>query len=668
MRRTILLVVATLVAAGLLSSPAAGADSSLRGRVVDEAGRPLTDVRVDVWLKTYSGDFDALSPLHTNADGQFYLWTGNVGDEELRLGFTDEAGHGLMEFYDDAADLASATDVRVGVGDVDLGDVQLAPASHITGRLTGEHGRGLLSGVVYAYAGGPGDWDLVGRGETDGEGRYDVGGLPAGAYRLKFADFSGERFDEVYKDVATLDQGTDVLVGVDETVTGIDAVLDTQSSIVGRVTDASGAPAPGISVLAYAWTDGAWQRVPTSRGSSGQNGWYEVYNLSAGPHRLEFRDESHDLWLPGFYPDAPDLASATTIDVPAATRHVVADARLTRAARVTGTVSDPAGDAVSTDVTAYRWVDDAWVAAATDQTDYAGHYDLRGLTAGSYVVGFEGGEGMIDQYYPNASSPQAAVPVVLADEELREGIDAQLAEAPFTAVTAPALKLYGDPTQPDNNAEIEATWATWNLWPESRSWQWFRDGVPVPGDGNRYDLEPADLGSVITVQETAWSTFGQQSVAESAPLTVPGSRSTPTPSPNPTPTTTPSLTPTPTPVPTPTPTPTPTVAPTPTPTETAALAPVVRPRLVGRQRVGDTLRVSRGTWPVDQISWRFRWYADGDRVRGAHERTLRIRPGLVRARLTVRVVARADDHLPWRGRLSLDRSSRWPAPGKRPVD
>lgn len=665
MRRTILLVVATLVAAGLLSSPAAAAEASVRGRVVDSAGQPLAGVRVTPWYELSPGSFTELSSYYTNAEGWF-----RVGDDltnsTVRLRFVDEDGRGLTEFYDNATDLASATDIDVATTDVVLGDIELPPASHITGRLTGEDGTGLLSGQVYAYAGEPGDWDLVGRGETDGEGRYDVGGLPAGAYRLKFADFSGERFDEVYEDVATLDEGTDVLVGVDETVTGIDAVLDTQSSIVGRVTDGSGAPTPGISVLAYAWTDGAWQRVPTGRASSGQNGWYEVYNLAAGPHRLEFRDDSHDLWLPGFYPDAPDLASATTIDVPAATRHVVADARLTRAARVMGTVSDPAGDAVSTDVTAYRWVDDAWVAAATDQTDYAGLYDLRGLTAGSYVVGFEGGEGMIDQYYPSASSPQAAVPVVLADEELREGIDAQLAEAPFAAVTTPALNLYGDPTQPSNNAEVEATWATWNLWPESRSWQWFRDGVPVPGDGDRYDLEPADLGSVITVQETAWSTFGQQSVAESAPLTVPGSRSTPTPSPSPTPTTTPSVTPSPTPVSTPTPTPT--AAPTPTPTETAALAPIVRPRLVGRQRVGDTLRVSRGTWPVDQISWRFRWYADGDRVRGAHERTLRIRPGLVRARLTVRVVARADDHLPWRGRLSLDRSSRWPAPGKRPVD
>ena len=61
--------------------------------------------------------------------------------------------------------------------------------------------------------------------------------------------------------------------------------------------------------------------------------------------------------------------------------------------------------------------------------------------------------------------------------------------------------------------------------------------------------------------------------------------------------------------------------------------------------------MTRGDWPVTGLSWDFRWYADGHRIRGADRRALRIPPRLVGARLSVRVVVRADDLPPWRRRL-----------------
>ena len=225
--------------------------------------------------------------------------------------------------------------------------------------------------------------------------------------------------------------------------------------------------------------------------------------------------------------------------------------------------------------------------------------------------------------------------LTLESDELRDGFDAQLAETPLALVTAPTLKLYGDPTAPGSSS-IGLTWATWNLHPAQRTTTWLRDGVEVPGDGTTYFLGAADRGHTISVREDVVSTFGQRASVDTAGMRI---AAAPAPSPTPTPT------PSPTPVPVTTPTP------TPTPTSTAVLAPEVAPRLRGELHPGGVVRVTRGDWPVEGLSWGYRWYADGDRIRGEHRRRLELRPRLVGARLSVRVVVRAEDLAPWRGRL-----------------
>ena len=102
-----------------------------------------------------------------------------------------------------------------------------------------------------------------------------------------------------------------------------------------------------------------------------------------------------------------------------------------------------------------------------------------------------------------------------------------------------------------------------------------------------------------------------------------------------------------------------------TSTPPPALEPTARPRLGGRQRAGATLRVRRGTWPVTGLDWRYRWYADGHRLRGARHRALEVTPRLARSRLSVRVAVSREGYQPWRARLRVERSAR---SGKLPVD
>ena len=64
------------------------------------------------------------------------------------------------------------------------------------------------------------------------------------------------------------------------------------------------------------------------------------------------------------------------------------------------------------------------------------------------------------------------------------------------------------------------------------------------------------------------------------------------------------------------------------------------PDLTGRPRVAHTLRVSPGAWSPRPDRVRYRWYAGGDRIRGASSRTFRLPARLFRSRIKVTVTGR----------------------------
>lgn len=86
-----------------------------------------------------------------------------------------------------------------------------------------------------------------------------------------------------------------------------------------------------------------------------------------------------------------------------------------------------------------------------------------------------------------------------------------------------------------------------------------------------------------------------------------------------------------------------------------------RPALAGRARVARTLHVSAGSWSPrpDRVS--YRWFADGERIRRATSRTLRLRARFVKSRIAVTVTARRPGYEP---RTSTLRTGTRVAPGR----
>ena len=100
----------------------------------------------------------------------------------------------------------------------------------------------------------------VTRSATSGaDGRYRVGGLPAGDVVVRFHDPAKSRLSTWWPAALYLGTASTIVVLTGQEQTGIDAVLDRSSSIAGTITGVDGAPVQGVRVSAsgYPWSPGS---------------------------------------------------------------------------------------------------------------------------------------------------------------------------------------------------------------------------------------------------------------------------------------------------------------------------------------------------------------------------------------------------------------------------
>ena len=158
---------------------------------------------------------------------------------------------------------------------------------------------------------------------SDGEGRFQIEGLPAGSLNLeaqKPGYFSKQQLRRgVLNDVVSIGPDTAPVV----------VKLTPQSAIYGRITDTSGQPIEHVPLRLTERTvrDGRWRWEGRNFAQSDEDGRFRLanllpgtYYLEAGPARDESRlvvhDEKPKAGYPSlYYPSAPDLASASPIQL-----------------------------------------------------------------------------------------------------------------------------------------------------------------------------------------------------------------------------------------------------------------------------------------------------------------------------------------------------------------
>jgi 5-hydroxyisourate hydrolase-like protein (transthyretin family) len=422
--------------------------SRITGRVTGPDGTtPLEGVqatayqwRGDWWQQVNSGQ--------TDANGDYTI--GGLPAGTYRVEFRDWwIGEHVPMVYDNASDLDSGTDIIVPADTTVTGiDASMALGARIAGRVTGPDGTTPLEGIqAIAYQWRGDWWQQVNGRQTDANGDYSIGGLPAGTYRVQFRDWvTGEHAPMVYDNAPDLDSGTDIIVPADTTVSGIDASMALGARITGRVTGQDGmTPLEAISITVYEW-EGSWWRW-VGWGQSGAEGHYTVGGLVAGTYRVQFQDWSNDELVSVVYENAPDLDRGTDIIVRTGATVTGIDASLAGRSTITGTVTGPDGTTPleGIEVSAYQSSDSwlGWRELSWGVTDENGHYTIEGLTGGTYRVGF--GDWWNGEYAPEAynSAPdldQAADIVVPAGGTVTR-IDASL--NPGSTITGTVTGLDG---------------------------------------------------------------------------------------------------------------------------------------------------------------------------------------------------------------------------------
>ena len=201
--------------------------------------------------------------------------------------------------------------------------------ARIRGIVTSAEGQGLAGIRVATLAeqtvGGIDQWVEVDSALTGADGRYSVGKLDDGTYRVRFDDSSGSYSTEFYNDVSRIDLAEDVVLVPGG---GMRDLLPTElgaaAHLTGAVTGTTGSGIAGAEVTAYVVHNGT--RTPFVTVATDADGRYDVDGLPGGTYTLGFRDPVTE--VSEYWNDKAALTEADTLVVQNAGSTTGLDARL----------------------------------------------------------------------------------------------------------------------------------------------------------------------------------------------------------------------------------------------------------------------------------------------------------------------------------------------------
>ncbi len=572
----------------------------------------LPDSRV--WLHRFipgTGTFQPVAATSTNAEGR-YGFTGLAADRYAVCADSNPAeGLYVRRCWRDAPAPDSADDVVLDPGEMVGGvTLRLPLRARIRGHVTDPEGDPVTGGYAHVWRNDSGRWVHESYAGFDGEGGYDLRVDGAPVYHVCFFPFDGEGLaSECWNDAPSLPSSTGIRGALpNRTVDGIDAQLDPAAKIEGLITGYPTGTQGEIEIVAYRNDGGEWWAAGSTLISPYTSPLpYEIASLPAGTYRVCFSSQNYE-----FFPVFPHECvggyptPATGSDVEAITGETTADAdvELGLASTIRGKVS---GIDAAVPVQLLTASGEPIFEYLTRPT---GAFRFGELPDGSYKVAFNrvpGETRLAARFYRNKfehAGVGRATAFDLGSGEFLSGISSTLVNGG---------SITGRVVDPDGagipGCQVRAhtpDGALVTRWSETAGDGSFDVGGLTTGSyrllvsGGTCGIGPADLhydtGAVSRLTEDA-SLADPLAVVLGAPTAVPGDLVV---------------------------------------TQLRNLAP---PSITGEARVGQPLSADPGSWSPADVTFSYRWSADGVQVSGATDSSFVPTVDQVGTRIRVRVIA-----------------------------
>ena len=417
----------------------AQATGQIRGKVTAVGGQALADINITVYQQVSPTGWSEFAFVTTNANGNYTASALPAGT--YRIYATSSTNGYFPEYYGTSGQSGQPINITVAVGANVTGiNIILMPTATIKGVVTDRNGAPLANITADVKRT---DVDLTLRSaQTEADGSYEIRGIYTGTYHVYFYDrgiafYAPEYYDNVKEKV----NAVPITVTAGQTVQGINAQLDSLSTITGTVTDLSGNPLSGIFI------QGDKQRIEPDgihwdrNGAIGfsENGKYVFDNLPEGIYRIRFHDSrpiypwTTEVYATEYYGDVYDPTAATLLTITNNSIITNINAQLAMRGAISGRITDaqgrPAGGMIRAaydnelDPNFGYWVD----VMHSTTADANGNYTFCCLDPIPHRIFFDlRGTDYPAEYYNNAHNATDATLVPVTAGVTTPNIDAQL--------------------------------------------------------------------------------------------------------------------------------------------------------------------------------------------------------------------------------------------------
>jgi hypothetical protein len=375
----------------------------------------------DAYIQVYDLNHYYVSYAYTDVNGN-YQFTGLLpGSYKVWFCSTEDF---IGEWYNDSSDFNNADPVTLTPEEtLELEDAVLTRGGKINGQVTDTAGNPIYPVWAKVY---DLDYHYVKAVSASSSGNYTVSGLPTGNYKVRF-DPSVNYIGEWYDDKSAFATADRVVVTVENTTAGIDAVLVQGGGISGRVTDVSGRGGiAGVQVLVY-----DMENCSLGSTSTDSNGNYTIHDIPDGNCKVRFSSTGN--YVSEYYNDKKNFDEADPIFIPDGQTITGIDTVLEPGGIVSGHVTDTTGNPlVYLDVDVYDLDGNSLARVSTGQD---GYYEVPGVPPGACKVLFDPrslnvyrGQNFIPEWYNNTGNIKEAETIRVAASQVIQGIDAVLDE------------------------------------------------------------------------------------------------------------------------------------------------------------------------------------------------------------------------------------------------